>query len=55
LAIYTIGALEVGEEKEARMDDMSLLMTPKSYYLLVIFFYFFVEFSLKIEYALKYL
>jgi hypothetical protein len=55
LMIYAIGALEVGEDKESRVDDMSLLMTLKIYHFLVMFFSFFVEFSLKIEHALEHL
>jgi hypothetical protein len=50
LAICDIGALEVGEKKGGKMDDMFRLVTSKAYYLLIMFFSFFVEFPLKIHF-----
>jgi hypothetical protein len=47
--IYAIGALEVGEDKESRVDDMSLLMTLKIYHFLVMFFSFLLNFLSKLS------
>jgi hypothetical protein len=55
LTTCAIGTLEVGEEKEAIMDDMSLLVIPKIFHFLVMFLSFFVDFSLKIEHTLEHL
>jgi hypothetical protein len=51
-----IGVFEAREEKEARMDSVPSLMTPKAYYILItFFFFFFIKFLLKSEHILEHL